>query len=534
MFKHRLTVFTSILIFMSALSSCSVNGDDSSGSYEEIGVFSVTASGFTGDNGVADGLFGFEDGDCIGLFAVNDGAIEIDNLCLKAVKTDEGMAWTVSSGDTLFNLEASYYAYFPYAESLPEDVNAQATDALGFFADMIHVWEPASDQSDLHGGFRKSNLMTGSGTLSEGTLVLDMVPRMQLCVFELPGIRYRFTNTDYSLTDYSVPSRMVYSGFSPYENGTKSYYIVNPYLQNSVEGAYYSGGEETEWTFSVSDPGGCSVLEIGGGYSEIEHNLQIGDFFLADGSLMSKDTDESEVKSADVIGIVFMLDPSRIGEAEKEALGGDAHALVVSPMNSLDSYMRWYTNYDDLTFSRDESEVGLPAVLSEGNPSATFLNADSDISGYRNTHLIITERAEDVEKGYYTPFKSAVDFAQEAGGPVDGLNTTGWFFPSYGQMMDVFRAFSGCELGVDEYFYEWGDEWYWSIPGAGDFSEILNAAASKISDDRKNDLQLGEIFWTSTPVDDSRACNIGFSVDYVDCIYEYKSNGGFLRPVLAF
>lgn len=39
MFKHRLTVFTSILIFMSALSSCSVNGDDSSGSYEEIGVF---------------------------------------------------------------------------------------------------------------------------------------------------------------------------------------------------------------------------------------------------------------------------------------------------------------------------------------------------------------------------------------------------------------------------------------------------------------------------------------------------------------
>ena len=149
MFKHRLTVFTSILIFMSALSSCSVNGDDSSGSYEEIGVFSVTASGFTGDNGVADGLFGFEDGDCIGLFAVNDGAIEIDNLCLKAVKTDEGMAWTVSSGDTLFNSEASYYAYFPYAESLPEDVNAQATDALGFFADMIHVWEPASDQSDL-------------------------------------------------------------------------------------------------------------------------------------------------------------------------------------------------------------------------------------------------------------------------------------------------------------------------------------------------------------------------------------------------
>ena len=504
MFKHRLTVFTSILIFMSALSSCSVNGDDSSGSYEEIGVFSVTASGFTGDNGVADGLFGFEDGDCIGLFAVNDGAIEIDNLCLKAVKTDEGMAWTVSSGDTLFNSEASYYAYFPYAESLPEEVNAEATDALGFFADMIHVWEPASDQSDLHGGFRKSNLMTGSGTLSEGTLVLDMVPRMQLCVFELPGIRYRFTNTDYSLTDYSVPSRMVYSGFSPYENGTKSYYIVNPYLQNSVEGAYYSSGEET------------------------------GDFFLADGSLMSKDTDESEVKSADVIGIVFMLDPSRIGEAEKEALGGDAHALVVSPMNSLDSYMRWYTNYDDLTFSRDESEIGLPAVLSEGNPSATFLNADSDISGYRNTHLIITERAEDVEKGYYTPFKSAVDFAQEAGGPVDGLNTTGWFFPSYGQMMDVFRAFSGCELGVDEYFYEWGDEWYWSIPGAGDFSEILNAAASKISDDRKNDLQLGEIFWTSTPVDDSRACNIGFSVDYVDCIYENKSNGGFLRPVLAF
>ena len=51
---------------------------------------------------------------------------------------------------------------------------------------------------------------------------------------------------------------------------------------------------------------------------------------LADGSLLSKDAPASEVSAAHVLGVVCQYNPDRIGEGEKEALGGVAHALVLA------------------------------------------------------------------------------------------------------------------------------------------------------------------------------------------------------------
>ncbi len=70
---------------------------------------------------------------------------------------------------------------------------------------------------------------------------------------------------------------------------------------------------------------------------------------------------------------------SRMGEGLIEAMGGDIHALVLSPMNSGDDgwFRRWYFDYDNQTCERDETEIGLPEVQVGDDEMASFLVADA-------------------------------------------------------------------------------------------------------------------------------------------------------------
>lgn len=70
----------------------------------------------------------------------------------------------------------------------------------------------------------------------------------------------------------------------------------------------------------------------------------------------------------------------RMGEGLIEAMGGDIHALVLSPMNSGDDgwFRRWYFDYDNQTCERDETEIGLPEVQVGDDEMASFLVADAD------------------------------------------------------------------------------------------------------------------------------------------------------------
>lgn len=95
---------------------------------------------------------------------------------------------------------------------------------------------------------------------------------------------------------------------------------------------------------------------------------------------------------------------SRMGEGLIEAMGGDIHALVLSPMNSGDDgwFRRWYFDYDNQTCERDETEIGLPEVQVGDDEMASFLVADADIDGYTNTQLVLTNRADDIAAGLRT------------------------------------------------------------------------------------------------------------------------------------
>ena len=274
----------------------------------------VSDNGFSMEDGTYSNSRTFSAGDRIGLFALMNGEIleGFNNICLTASGTGDAIVWQAADPEMLFPSGAEYYAYWPYQETLPASVDLTASDAAGFFSMISEAWPVASDQSG--DGFDSSDLLIGMAAPADNSLSLGMSHAMGLVEISLPGTFYTFTNTDYDIPDYSLSGlRISFDSKIPKSKNGRFLLVVEP-------GAFsipctYSG--ESKTYDGNAEAGKCTSFSEGEP-TVIEHNLQIGDFFLADGNLLSKDAPASEVGSANVIGLVCQIDPERIGNGEKE------------------------------------------------------------------------------------------------------------------------------------------------------------------------------------------------------------------------
>lgn len=283
----------------------------------------VTSGSYTAD-GLENVPVTISEGDAIGLYILRSGNPEAT-----AVKLTLGSDGTWSADEELKHAEGNrYFAYYPWQEQPAGTIQADAENDATFFAGMIAEWAPAADQSTPE-KFAAAALMTATGkataTADAATLDLQFTPRTALVGISFPQTVYKFTNTP-SIPDYTVPaSNIAFDGFTPSTLDNEIYlYQVNPESDSEIKGSY---GEGESWKIAAADneAGSLTLHAIGGGNTEKQHTLQVGDFFLADGNLLSKDTDAATVAAAPVVGIVYQIDPNRISEAEKEALGGKVH-----------------------------------------------------------------------------------------------------------------------------------------------------------------------------------------------------------------
>ena len=304
----------------------------------------------------------FTSGDKIGVYAVKGGEILAENACLQAVAGLNGKVTWQPVGVLANDAEATYFAYYPYVESLPAAVDATAADAEQFFAAVADAWQVAEDQSD-YAAYTASDFMTASAKIDENqSLRFVLNHRMALAEITFPTTRYVFTNEP-AIPDYVLlkAENIVFNGFKPFEKKEAALYayIVNPSATGkALSGSYGKEPMVNEWSFTPNvKPGTVNTYNIDRkkGEGEIKHLLQVGDFFLSDGRLLSKDADASVVKAADVVGIVFNINPDRIGDDEKQALGGVVHATVFSVTEAE------YNNTENLFCSsaaRDETAIG--------------------------------------------------------------------------------------------------------------------------------------------------------------------------------
>ena len=530
----KIIILCSTLAAMAFMAGCS---KDSRLPDTPITNMSFTDMGyFSGDGSVAYQIE-FSEGDKIGLFAVEDGKIveTVNNLCITATLNENSLLWMPSDVSMLFPQEATYYAYYPYQEDFSSSVNVDGVSAKEFFADFISSWEVSADQSG--DAFKASDLMVGSASLDASALSLTLTHEMGLVSLELPVKLYRFTNTDYQIPDYFVSGTPVFNDFTPYSDGGQYLYVVKPgdfHLSGSVSGE--------AWTLDGTAAAGAYTQHSEGESEIIEHQLQI------DGSLISKDAPASEVSSADVIGIVCQIDPDRIADGEKEALGGVAHAIVLATRvagflsaDNLGYMRRFYTDYSiqntdfEASYTRDEEEIGFPNIPMTSDLQELYTLADENLDGYRATHLIYTERADDFAKGYYPGFKAVYDFASEVGGPAEGV-TTGWFMPSGGQYLDAIRNLCNVELDITGIVASGVANGSMAWEGQGALASAMNKAMEKVSNNNKilySDYQNGVMIAATASDKYYRYIDIadGGWVDYI-CFFKYATS--IVRPMLAF
>lgn len=225
--------------------------------------------------------------------------------------------------------------------------------------------------------------MTGSGTASKqsgGTysLSLTMTHAMALVVIETPMTKYTLT-TDANYTWTAAAPGTTFYGFTPCFIGGTYRYLVKPSQSGVADlmGSYTatdSDGNTATKEYAVSPVGIAAAnyvhYKLDGGATTViskTYTLQVGDFYMNDGSLIGKDAELSEAQKQACIGVVYCVDNSFItNNSTNKSEGGFIHGLVV-------------------------------ALKDASNPS-TWGNAGSAAPNYGNTVV-----APSVSSGWYFP-----------------------------------------------------------------------------------------------------------------------------------
>ena len=198
----------------------------------------------------------FAENEAIGLYAVSkDNKIVASNVKLVKQKNEKGEEiWkTTENNRFLYTANYRYFAYYPYDSTLKdEDMNAEATDADGFFAKKITSWNPVENQNNEN-ILLNQDLQVAKGVVEAdaSTLTFEMAHSMGLAVLnlkskEVPAKR-TFTTNNY--TYYfpkfegrvtTKPAASEYTDATETETvGVSKLFEGNiPYLASSTENRY--------------------------------------------------------------------------------------------------------------------------------------------------------------------------------------------------------------------------------------------------------------------------------------------------------
>lgn len=394
----------------------------------------------------------FTDGDQCGLYIVRGGEIVYDNICLTATDgTDGSLIWQAPAGTNLGGglPDEYYFLYYPYQEDMEGNVTVTdaTTDDAAFFAPLVSGWQPKADQSDYN-DYTASDLMTASGTTSyaDGKLSLSfcMAHRMAMAVIEMPETVYKFTNLP-TAPDYTIAASADFSSENkPYLMSDGSYrFLVNPVAQEDATliGSYDNGNKVFTITPSIATTGNYKTYKVDGASEiEISYTLQAGDFYLKDGTLLSKDTPLTAAQKAACAGIVFWVgDATATDPALKRDFPQCTHGLVVSLKGTLSA---WQSNYDRQ--SSIQSWAGTQEFYKQGGYYALNkgvypdYSSSGDIQGYNNTQIL---------KAYNVAFAGSypVTVLNSFGTITEGVTlpedkTSGWYLPSTKELVELYDA----------------------------------------------------------------------------------------------
>lgn len=259
----------------------------------------------------------FTEGDCIGLYVVKDGTLEVKNLCL----TLQGGKWTLPAGTSqlFYSPDKSYHAYYPYQND--SDMNGKVSPGdEDFFKLLVEAWSVKDNQS-TYAQYTASDLMTARGMYNNHTLSFAMEHRMSLLILQVPATKYTYTE--------KIDSREISKSYYRYtavisenlywqENPCTARLLVNttdPILFVRGPYKYYYNGAKETFNFDYSQlnlqPGKYTVHTLDDSkVTEKFRPLKAGDYYMQDGSILPGDEDvklfRDELRKS-CLGVVFWV-----------------------------------------------------------------------------------------------------------------------------------------------------------------------------------------------------------------------------------
>lgn len=356
----------------------------------------------------------FADGDQIGVFILKDGAVAYANNNICYTYNASAGEWTTASGNPplYYDKDVDYLAYYPYNAAMDGKLTAQQ---------IVDAFTPMQDQGTLD-NYTKSDLMIAEGKSgNEITSVLPLAFKHKMSLFEIAVQGYTYITSDGF--EYSGPVDKVEVSAS---NITQLYYLsknksyralmkpgttsVAANVKFTINGTEHtaqhtiqtmpSEGKYARWTIRKNQ-----VVE--------QRNLQVGDFYYQDGSIVPTEADFYDTTDYPCIGIIF-----RVG-----AGSSDAVSRYDGKLSSIHGYV--------LALQQ--------TTASWGDGSKSYIGSDySTYIGYHHSKILMAAVAE----GNSFPACSyCVNYT-----PVPTGVSSGWYFPTRAQVLAFLKSGTNAYL----------------------------------------------------------------------------------------
>ncbi len=492
----------------------------------------------------------FEEGDKMGLFAVSEDKVILNNVPL--TYNAEGK-WATEGGRRIYYYEgADYIAYYPYAKvNTPTAAEEEKTLTETVEAAIKATNTIPNDQSTAD-AFEAADLMMAKKIATEvaanKTLNFSLAHQNAMIEFVLPAHKMKYpkagkTTASTEATDFvefSVPmtgfeltslgTTATTEALKPYAIGDSRTFrmIVAANTVPQFAGKFYD--PNGNMPVNIANTDATTALTAGTyhqykvtqvkvdndvvSYSETATAIDIiGSYLCADGSILPYSWVVNGADASNAVGIVFgQVGENDFANTDKANSGYNYYAIATKAYNN-----SGFDKETDGTFKLD----GVFQVTTDDDNTNFY--SKEDMSGYASTQALLSINAGNTIKGILN-----TKFTAPAG------NNSGWFIASAGQWWMLAKAANGQDV-TPTYNGGWqqgnGTVYNWMIDRLGRAGISTN--------------NIGATNWTLTRCTDTKIVNNTSPCIHsaawatnkflIGCVPIVESNSNrFVRPIIAF
>lgn len=506
----------------------------------------------------------FAEGDEMGMYVISsDGTV----ICNNEKFVYDGGAWKAAN-QLYYWKNADYIVYYPYDESLTVESILDVDNTASFeetdpseeitIVDALKAKFAGTENfytQNTAEAYEKADLMLAEvNSPKNGKITFNLAHQFSMVEINVPVRRYvttdaqgKFEYTAPASLTWDTPLKIGENVVDPYSTGKGSFRFIVPSdmeLNLALDGhLVYDEGVSVNFGSSEQlqsinlTSGTCKVYNVtydGVENTVVTRDLEVGDYYYADGSIYpygnQSENDLTKPVKEGCIGVIFEVGVGAgISDTEWN------HGSVLALNNAHSDWSKW----------------GIAGGPKDGNSAGdadlyTFLSRKKD--GYTLTGTFITEVggldcAFNKIKVFGTT--SASEDLQKYTVPE---GSSGWYMPSAGQLMAVWKGLGGYEVTDANYMNNMADDHANKLASVQKIQEAIEKVGGTFVGNSGTDSDKNvQRWWSTTEWDDKNAWTMewnlsetangwstGFSSRNKVNGWNDRSTQAYARPILSF